>query len=181
MRCRVATIDDAPAIAALHAASWRAAYRGALRDAYLDGDVDAERRAVWNERLGTPAANQYVVVATDDAGTVVGFACAFGADDARWGTQVDNLHVRREQHRQGTGRRLLADVAGWCTPRYPESGLYLWVVEQNAPARAFYERLGGRAEDTSDWEPPGGGVVLLRRYVWPRRRFDLFGASEEIR
>jgi GNAT superfamily N-acetyltransferase len=171
VRCRPATLDDAPAIAALHAASWRVAYRGALRDAYLDGDVDAERLQVWTERLGTPTANQYVLVA-EDADRVDGFACAFGEDDARFGTQVDNLHVRREQQGRGTGRRLLADVAAWCTTRFPSSGLYLWVLEQNAPARAFYERLGGTAEDTSDWAPPGGGVVLLRRYVWPRPRFD---------
>jgi GNAT superfamily N-acetyltransferase len=172
VQCRHATIDDTAAMAELHAASWRHAYRGALRDAYLDGDVDAERHAVWRQRLGAPPANQYVVVAADTAHGIVGFACAFGEDDPRWGTQVDNLHVRRDRQGEGTGRRLLADVAAWCTTRFASSGLYLWVIEQNAPARAFYARLGGTAEDASDWHPPGGGVVALRRYAWPRARFD---------
>ncbi|MBV9411286.1 MAG: GNAT family N-acetyltransferase, partial [Acidimicrobiia bacterium] len=39
VRCRVATIDDVEAIAALHADSWRRNYRGAYLDSYLDGDV----------------------------------------------------------------------------------------------------------------------------------------------
>ena len=172
MASRAATAADAAAIAALHAASWRDAYRGALRDAYLDGEADAERLRVWTDRLGSPAANQYVVVALDEAAALVGFACAYGEDDARWGTQVDNLHVRRDQRGKGTGRRLLADVAAWCTRTFTSSGLYLWVLEQNAPARAFYERLGGNAEDTSTWDPPGGGTVLLRRYAWPHERLD---------
>jgi GNAT superfamily N-acetyltransferase len=170
---RTATATDAAAIARLHAESWRDAYRGALRDAYLDGDADAERLHVWTERLGAPAPNQYVVVATDAADAIVGFACAYGEDDAEWGTQVDNLHVRRAHRGHGTGRTLLAEVASWCMRSFTNSGLYLWVLEQNAPARAFYERLGGSAEDTSTWNPPGGGEVLLRRYTWPRDRFDL--------
>src|SRR6185436_17727278 len=94
MRLRTATLADAEAIASLHADSWRTTYRGAMRDAYLDGDVVTERRAVWQERLATPAPNQHVLVA-EQAGAVVGFACAYGGADAVWGTELDNLHVRR--------------------------------------------------------------------------------------
>ena len=58
-----ASPQDIRSIALLQAQSWRATYRGALRDAYLESDVVAERRAVWEERLRAPAANQYVLVA----------------------------------------------------------------------------------------------------------------------
>jgi hypothetical protein len=37
VRIRVADSSDAPAIAALHAESWRRHYRGAYSDAFLDG------------------------------------------------------------------------------------------------------------------------------------------------
>src|SRR6185369_4532125 len=63
LRLRDATGDDAPAIAALHAESWRTTYRGALRDDYLDGHIVRERTTVWRGRLDQPAANQRVVVA----------------------------------------------------------------------------------------------------------------------
>src|SRR4051794_25616192 len=110
MRYRRAHDEDAAAIAALHADSWRAAYRGALRDEFLDGEVLADRLRLWTARLSRPAPNQLVLVA-EDAHGLAGFACAYGADDARWGTLLDNLHVSRERHGRGTGGRLLSAVA----------------------------------------------------------------------
>ena len=51
LRLRVAGRSDAAAIAALHADSWRRHYRGAYSDAFLDGDVHADRLAVWTEQF----------------------------------------------------------------------------------------------------------------------------------
>ncbi len=164
---RVATLADAAAIADLHAASWRATYRGALRDAYLDGAVGAERREVWNGRLATPAANQYVLVA-EDAGTLVGFGCAYGAKDERYGTELDNLHVRAERQSGGIGAHLVAGIARWCVATHPAIGLYLWVLEQNLGARRFYERLGAEDAGADVWTPPDGSTVTVRRCVWSR-------------
>jgi ribosomal protein S18 acetylase RimI-like enzyme len=162
---RAATQADAPAVAALHAESWRFAYRGAYSDEYLDGPVFEDRARVWNERLSSPPANQYVVLA-EDADGLVGFACAYGAEDERWGTLVDNLHVRPALHRSGIGRRLLAEVAAWNLVEYPGSGVYLWVLAQNARAQAFYQHLGAKDVGTKTSVPPGGGSTVARRYVW---------------
>ena len=74
MQLRIATGVDAPAIAELHAASWRHAYRGALSDDYLAGDVFSERLAAWTQRLNVPDSNQYVVIA-EIRRNVLGFAC----------------------------------------------------------------------------------------------------------
>jgi len=161
---RVATPADAPAIAALHAESWRATYRGSLRDDYLDGEVGAERHALWADRFARPAANQHVLVAAD--GEPIGFACAFGCDDDRFGTQLDNLHVRRDRHGDGVGARLIAAVAAWCATTHPGIGLYLWVVDRNTAARRFYDRLGGVDAGGDVWVPPDGTQVPVRRYVW---------------
>jgi GNAT superfamily N-acetyltransferase len=167
MRYREAGRTDASAIAAVHADSWRVAYRGALSDAFLDGDVLRDRLTVWEQRLAVPREDQLVVVAEDDAG-IAGFACVYGADDPRWGTLLDNLHVRRERHQSGIGTRLIREAASWCRARYPTMGLYLWVVEQNAGARRFYERLGMSDREGDEWIPPGGGLVRRRRYAWSR-------------
>jgi hypothetical protein len=43
---RDATEHDSPAIARLHADSWRSAYRGMLSDDYLDHRAHSERAAV---------------------------------------------------------------------------------------------------------------------------------------
>ena len=171
MRYRQATGRDVSAIAALHAESWRFAYRGALSDAYLGGPIVEDRMGVWQERLSAPPSNQHVIVAEEER-QMVGFACAFGNRDERWGTLLDNLHVRREWQGKGIGRDLVAEVAKWCAVSYPDSGLYLSVLEQNSRARGFYESLGGTAEDGAVWNTPGGGNTLTRRYVWPKEALE---------
>ncbi|MEX2246272.1 MAG: GNAT family N-acetyltransferase [Dehalococcoidia bacterium] len=166
MELREARPDDVAAIARLHAESWRTAYRGIYRDAYLDGDVFEDRMKVWTERFAAPAENQFLLLATE-GDDLLGFACSYGAHDERWGTLVDNLHVRPGLHRRGIGRRLLAASAAWSRERYPDAPLHLWVLEKNTNARAFYERLGGQPHEAVTSEPPGGGSIVGWRYVWP--------------
>jgi GNAT superfamily N-acetyltransferase len=115
--------------------------------------------------MSSPPENQHIVLA-EDGDRLVGFVCAYGAEDERWGTLVDNLHVRPGRHRQGIGRRLLAEVAGWCRIEHAGDGLYLWVLNQNARAQHFYQQLGARDVETRSSVPPGGGEILAHRYVW---------------
>jgi ribosomal protein S18 acetylase RimI-like enzyme len=163
---REARADDIERIARLHAESWRVAYRGMYSDAYLDGDVFADRLQVWQERLGSPKPNQYVIVA-EDGGNIAGFACAYGDDDPKWGTLLDNLHVHPEGKRRGVGTQLIAAAAHWSAREYPASGFYLWVLEGNAPARRFYERHGAQNVEMQESTPAGGGTIRGLRYAWP--------------
>src|ERR1041385_8280866 len=167
MRYRQAAYEDWKAIATLHANSWRVHYRGAYSDEYLDGDALQDRMKVWERRLSAPADNQFVVVA-EEAGTLIGFACAYGRDDAQWGTLLDNLHVRPEQHRQGAGTGLVTEVARWCRENYADCGLYLWVLAQNVKAQRFYQRLGGTERGREFRLPSAGGgpPCEICRYVW---------------
>src|SRR4051812_20112248 len=58
---RLAGVDAAGPIALLHADSWRRHYRGAYADSYLDGDLVADRRAVWAARLADPGDSRTVL------------------------------------------------------------------------------------------------------------------------
>ena len=40
--------------------------------------------------------------------------------------------------------------------RSAKSGLYVWVLEQNAPPQAFYEARGGRCVERAPAPAPGG-------------------------
>jgi ribosomal protein S18 acetylase RimI-like enzyme len=163
---REATAADAKAIADLHADSWRRHYRGALLDSYLDGDVVAERMAVWTGRLARAAPDAYTVVADLD-GAVAGFAHTVLDADPTWGALLDNLHVGYDFKRQGIGARLLAETARAVVLRRPSAGLYLWVLEQNTAAQAFYRARGGvRVERELAGPFPGGGRAHAFRYVW---------------
>jgi len=164
---RLAGPSDAEAIASLHARSWRENYRGSLLDSYLDGDLPGERLRVWRERLDRPPANQLVRVAAEGS-DLVGFVCAYGAHDARWGSLVDNLHVSGAFKRHGIGSSLMRQAGAWLAGSYAELEVHLLVLEVNAPARRFYERLGGRNAGVSTMEGHGGSVVRSCRYTWPR-------------
>ena len=164
MRIRPALADDVDSIATLHAESWRTTYRGQYGDAFLDGPVFDDRLTAWSARFASPAANQRVIVAEGDH--VVGFACAFGDDDERWGTLLDNLHVDASRKRSGIGTQLIREMAMWARGEDASHRLYLWVLEANAPARRFYERLGATNVERREFEPPGGGTSVTLRYAW---------------
>ena len=51
MEVRVATVDDAEAVAAVHVRSWQHAYRGLIGDAYLDALSVERRRDIWSRIL----------------------------------------------------------------------------------------------------------------------------------
>jgi len=165
MLLRPATPDDAPAVAALHADSWRRHYRGAYSDDFLDGDVDADRLAVWTERLTDAAAATSTTVAVDD-GEVVGFVHTVFDESPEWGALLDNLHVVFGRKRHGVGRRLMAASALAVVERGGSPALYLWVLEGNTAAQAFYEAQGGVRSGSKRSTPPGGGEIVAFRYAW---------------
>lgn len=168
---RLAGPADAEAVANLHADSWRHHYRGAYSDAFLDGDVFADRLAVWTERLREPDLRRCTILADD--GGLVGFANTVLDDDPTWGALLDNLHVAEGHKRRGIGSRLLAWTAKAVSKRPERTGLYLWVLEQNGDAQAFYEARGGRCVGRELASPPGGiasrlsGAPAKLRYAWP--------------
>ena len=172
LRFRAADADDAAAVAGLHADSWRRHYRGAFSDAFLDGDVAGYLLARWTERLRAPDPQARTIVA-ELGGEVVGLAHTQLGESADWGALLDNLHVSSGLKRLGIGTRLLALTAQAVLDSAPASGLYLWVLEQNAGARAFYTARGGTCVETSLVSPPGGdptrlnGSPISLRFVWP--------------
>jgi ribosomal protein S18 acetylase RimI-like enzyme len=99
---------------------------------------------------------------------VAGFAHTILDADPVWGAYLDNLHVRHDLKRRGTGARLLAEAAWVVVRRRPQAGLYLWVLEQNVAAQAFYQAQGGSSVERELAGPfPGGGYAFSFRYVWP--------------
>jgi len=164
---RPAEPTDAEAVASLHAHSWRRNYRGAFLDTFLDGDLPEERLRVWRERLDRPPENQFVQLAVDGA-NLVGFVCAYGGYDPRWGSLVDNLHVSAAFERKAIGSSLMRQAGAWLGHRYPGLEVYLLVLESNTSARRFYERLGAQNAGVATMETHGGAVVRSCRYTWSR-------------
>lgn len=162
---RKANKTDAANIAHLHAESWRNTYRGMLSDAYLDNNVHAERQAHWQKRFDAPTENQYVLVAENE-GQLAGFVCVYGADDAKWGSLIDNLHVRPDLKGQGIGKQLIQKAMAWAKGNYPNQGVYLWVFEANSASRRFYEAMGGANVERVLHHNEDDTEGYALRYVW---------------
>ncbi|MEL6262385.1 MAG: GNAT family N-acetyltransferase [Cyanobacteria bacterium J06626_6] len=167
MNYRPATELDVDAIAKLHALSWQNAYRGMLSDWYLSQEVYPERLNVWETRLKQSKPHQFVVVAEDEQ-EIVGFACAFGSTEKRWGALLDNLHIHPAARRKGIGKALMQQVAMWIIDNYDSHQMHLFVFAANKGACLFYERLGGKENETKEMAMPDGELVPSIKYVWER-------------
>ena len=162
-------LTDAEAIAGLHAESWRRHYRGAYADEYLDGDIGAERLGVWRQRLSAQDEATRTMLAEAD-GAFVGFVHVVFDEDPQWGSLVDNLHVVWARKRSGIGSQLMSSAAAAVLEH--GGSLYLWVLEQNTEAQAFYSARGGRCVESRPVPPPGGRADRLNgspvglRFAW---------------
>ena len=141
-RCRLAAHADAAACARLHVTSWQSAYRGMLPDAYLDRQDVAARTAEWEAMIARDGV--HVVLREVPGAGLVAF-CAVGPsrdDDAPPGAwEIYTLHAAPAVRGRGYGRELVDEVVR-LVARADGRLLTLWVVEENAAARAFYERMG---------------------------------------
>ena len=79
-----------------------------------------------------------------------------------------------ERKGEGIGRRLIGAAAAWLVDREPDSALQLVVWADNAAARAFYARLGGREAEIFEAPTPGGGTAPQVRVRWEQAA-DLAG------
>jgi GNAT superfamily N-acetyltransferase len=122
-------------------------------------------------RLATPDPRARTILAERD-GAVVGLAHTLLGQDATRGAFLDNLHVAYGLKRQGIGTRLLAQTAQAVLDCSLASGLYLWVLEQNTDARAFYTARGAVCVERFQVPPPGGdpsrlnGKPITLTYAW---------------
>jgi GNAT superfamily N-acetyltransferase len=167
---RRAGSDDTESVARLHADSWRRHYRGAYADAFIDGDVERDRLQVWAERLSTRDATTSTILA-EDGTSVIGFVHVIFDEDAQFGSLIDNLHVVFDRKRAGIGTQLMSHAAA-AVLAHGRGGTYLWVLEQNSGAQAFYEERGGTCTGRRPVPPPGGvpgrlnGSPVGLRYAW---------------
>ncbi len=142
-------------MAALHIACWREAYAEIVPRAVLDAaDVD-QRADVWGKILSD---EHRFVSAAYDGGLPVGFVNAGSPVDPS-GKPREMLFEEQDGHihaiyildaygRRGIGRALMAAAAQWWLAQGGHS-LALGVLAENAPARLFYEALGGSLIKTS--------------------------------
>lgn len=157
---RRAGTADAAAIAKVYVDSWRESYQGQLPAHYLANlSYDAFERH-WRR---TFAARGWGFVAAVD-GEIIGIASGGRARRQQLaGGEIYVLYVLSQHQGRGVGRSLF-DACHYELAKRSLSGTLVWVLASN-PARAFYERLGGKrvAENTLEM---AGTKLREIGYLW---------------
>lgn len=148
---RAATLDDVDALGRVHAASWRVAYAD-LGPGFLATIEDTERASVWERVLNNTAEHGDVFVSVNDE-VISGFVNLRRSRDQTAPETVGEviaLYVEPDAWGTGCGRALM-DMAVNELHRRGFTEATLWVLEQNARARRFYEIAG--------WQPDGASLT----------------------
>ncbi len=172
---RNAVTADAAAMGRLHVRAWQWGYRGVMPDAYLDGLNADDRTALWRDRIGATGLPPILVaelttrgqggpVATG-ADEVVGFA-AFGTESSATTNPCGELYalnIDPDHWGRGIGRALLNRATDWLVD-LGHAEAVLWVVPENARARALYESEGWVSDGAVATEEIHGVTVTDIRY-----------------
>lgn len=160
---REATAEDAGLISYIHATSWRGAYRGLIAEDYLNrlpNDYWVPSVRAW-----LSSGQLYGLLILEDSKPVG--ACLYGRsrDEAYgdWG-EIVSLYLLPEVLRQGLGGQLLEEALR----QLREDGydrFYLWVIDGNTAADAFYRKHGFQPTDERTRYQIGGAEVVDVRYV----------------
>jgi ribosomal protein S18 acetylase RimI-like enzyme len=129
----------------------------------LDGLSVEKRAAQWRHTLDDPDRSTFVA---EDDGVICGFV---SGGNILWSglstaSEVSALYLLDSVKRRGVGRALfLAELTALAGRGFTSTGL--WVLTGNAPARGFYEAMGGRAAEAR--VDTFGGLTLEEvSYVW---------------
>jgi len=167
MKIRPAVVADAPSIAHIHVASWRAAYAGIVSQTYLDSLDESQFAERWRDWITTETSALIFIAEIDD--TLCGFASAgpIRKQTRKPVTFYDGelyaIYLLPGMQRKGIGRALFAHIADELVARQLNHML-LWSLRDN-PSTGFYERLGGTivAEDIYEI---GGETLPIVAYGW---------------
>lgn len=142
---------DAEAVTRMHLQAWREAY-GHLLSADFFAAAEARVPAQVEQRRARFARGPGAMIAVDGDGAVVGVAHAGAAqgEDAPAGRELYLIYALRHVHGSGVGQALLDGVLG-------AAPAFLWVLEDNPRAQAFYRRNGFEPDGTrtllpDEWE-----------------------------
>lgn len=140
---RTANPTDAAPIARVHVDSWRTTYQGIVPADYLANLSYRDRQSMWSEAL-TADQPTTTFVAETDAGDVVGFASAGPERESNptYRAELYAIYLLQQHQNRGLGHRLVS-AATHSLQQHGYRSMLLWVLEDNRPARRFYESLGG--------------------------------------
>jgi len=125
-----------------------------------------ERQRQWREFVTHASYGRDRCLVVLEGEGIVGFAAGGGQrhGDPDYPGEVWSLYILRAWQGRGHGRGLMSEVARRQVAA-GHAGMIVWTQGVNAPARGFYEHLGGRYVRSR----PVEGIEIVG-YGWPDAR-----------
>ena len=160
MITRLATFEDAGALAELYVTTRRIAYATFYPAEALAAMSVPEETRRWRLRIEDPAWQTVLSVASDSA--LAGFVHYGHNETMNTGTgEIEFLYVATEHQGTGLGKQLIElGEAGLASKGF--STAVLWVYEGNTSAREFYARRGWAPDSTRRESGSAPGEYLVR-------------------
>ena len=153
---RSAEQADAQVLGAVYCLGWQKGYEGLMPDFFLNA-LTPENCAPKPDHI---APDRRLVAEVD--GKVVGTVTFGTGREDRGLLEIQSLYVLPEHWGTGQGSALFSAVCEKAKAQgFP--GLYLWTLEGNRRAKAFYERMGmTQTGDTREFEIAGSYLPEVR-------------------
>jgi ribosomal protein S18 acetylase RimI-like enzyme len=158
---RSATRNDWRELAAVHTESYRSTYRGIMPDDYLDDFTVDRLEKCYQQDLNAGTKQIGLLFVDRKAAGFIAFGKCSDVDlDARYG-EIREIYFLQAYQAKGLGTKLIE----WASGKLKELGyshVSVWVLEDNAKARMFYERLGFTFDGTEKVISRGKPLIQVR-------------------
>lgn len=159
---RPAVLEDAPKCADIHMRSWVFAYSQYIPMEIIE-QHNTRRRVMWEKMLKNNIDTHFVAVYQ---GKIIGITSINPPRDQDLPDTVyelTGLYFDPDYIGKGFGKKTMDWVKNEISTRGYDT-ISLWVLTQNARAKAFYEKSGFKPDEST--KPSGLGDTLEERYIY---------------
>ena len=159
---RLATIEDAEAIATIHIRTWQTVYEGIIPAQHLASLSIQKRADSWRRTISERHGTVLLAVASHGEAGLISFGPSRDKD-GNDKAEIYAIYVLPKFWHQGIGRELLEGAER----RIKDNrfiAVTLWVLEKNVLARRFYEARGFRLDAARKEETICGLLLVELRY-----------------
>ncbi len=159
--------SDATGVATIQVDCWRKAYAGIIPDKYL-ASLDASSKAkTWESGLSlNPDVIRIVALEKNvPLGFVAGLENRSSAFYPEIASEAWSIYVHPDHWKKGIGKMLLLAFIEEMKALKHKT-MIVWALEENLPARAFYEAMGGVLQSQNQTQTFGGKSLTEVAYLF---------------
>ncbi|SFG16915.1 GNAT family N-acetyltransferase [Sporolactobacillus nakayamae] len=160
-----ATLNHSDDLGYVHATSWKQAYQAIVPQMVLDQLTPEARTAFFKKAIPISKHEFYIAYLNDQPVGMMSIGKSRDKDLDDHAAEVSSIYCISDVWGKDCGRQLM-DFAMRQLKRQSFETVSLWVFEQNARARRFYEKYGFVFDGKKEKSEIGGKLLTEMRYIY---------------